>query len=243
MCRNEARRPPTDDRNGIHRGKLAVCSTRIFHPMKARHMPALAGLALIACNGPEPADEVAAVRACYTEYFTALREGDGQGAAQLVDSRTVAYYDSMLVLAREADSLRVAQLPLMDRITVLGMRLRGTPQVLGSMNGRGALAFAIDQGMMGSMGIEGLDLGTIGVDGDVAQAPLTMHGFPTPASFMFHREDGRWHIDITSLFGLSRVALDHLATSRGAAAEALLMELVTGDATAQLPGSVWHPTQ
>jgi len=206
---------------------------------QTRYLPLFAILAM-GCSDGGPKDDVADVKACYESYFAAMREGDGERAAALVDSRTVDYYARMLELARSADSAQVAALDLMDKATVLGMRLRGNPGTLRAMDGRSALALAVDGGLMGGGGMNGLGLGTVEVEGDVAKAGLTMRGFPVPASFRFQREDGHWRIDLTSLFDLSRMALGHGAGGSDAA-DALLMEMLSEASGGEVPPGIWHP--
>ncbi len=204
-------------------------------------LPLVFTLLLVACGDSGPKDDVGDVRTCYENYFDALRRADGPTAAQLVDTRTAVYYTSMLELARNADSAQVAGLDMMDKLTVLGMRMRGSPEQLRGMDGRDAIALAVDAGMMGSNGIEGLELGAVTVEGDKARAPLTMHGFPTPAVFEFHREQGEWRIDLTSLFNISRMAFGQMAGGAGKSEQELIHELLEQTAGMPVPQDVWHP--
>jgi len=92
---------------------------------------------------------------------------------------------------------------------------------------------------MGDDGPEGLSLGNVEVNGDEAQAPLKMYGFPTPAKFTFRRENGGWRIDITSLFDLSRQGLQQVAkTAEGGNFVLKMLEESTGQA---IPEGIWHP--
>ena len=205
-------------------------------------MHLLLGTALLgfsACgsdSGPE--DDVTAIRTCYDNYFAALKEGRGDDAAALVDSRTVAHYERMLDLARNADSSTVAGLDVMDQITVLSMRLGHGHDALLAMDAREAIARSVSEGLMGDEGPEGLSLGNVEVNGDEAKAPLKMYGFPTPAKFTFRRESGGWRIDITSLFDLSRQGLQQVAkTAEGGNFVLNMLEETTGKS---IPEGIWH---
>jgi hypothetical protein len=203
-----------------------------------------ATLLLMGCSESAPTetvDESAAVRACYDGYFTALREGKGEVAAELVDSRTLAHYERMLDLARSADSATVAALEPMDKLTVLAMRLQNSAPDLKAMDVRTALSRSISGGIMASEAPEGLDLGTVTVNGEEAKAPLKLHGFPTPASFTFRRENGAWRIDLTSLFDLSRMAFQHMAGSSGKEGNAFMMQVLEENTGTPVPSTVWHP--
>lgn len=200
----------------------------------------VAVLATTACgsdNGPE--DDVTAIRACYDNYFAALKEGRGDDAAALVDSRTVAHYERVLDLARHADSSTVAGLDIMDQIAVLAMRMDNDHQQLMAMDATEAIARSVSEGLMADEGPQGMTLGNVEVNGDEAQAPLKMYGFPTPAKFTFRREQDGWRIDITSLFELSRQGLEQVAkTAEGGNFVLQMLEESTGK---KIPERIWHP--
>lgn len=185
-------------------------------------------------------DDVTAIRACFDNYFAALKEGRGQDAAELVDSRTVAHYERVLELARNADSTTVAGLDAMDQIAVLSMRMVNSPEELIGMDAREAIARSVSDGLMSDSGPEGISLGNVEVTGDEAQAPLKMFGFPTPAKFTFRKEEKGWRIDITSLFELSKQGMQQvMKASEGEANPVLkLLQETTGK---EVPLSIWHP--
>ncbi len=195
----------------------------------------------VACSDSGPKDDVADIRVCYDTYFAALKAGEGAKAAELVDSNTLAHFDRMLELARTGDSITVSGLDPMDKLTVLAMRMQNTPEALRSMSVKEAVAHSVSDGLMANEGPEGLELGTISVDGDKAKAPLKMHGFPTPASFSFQRENGTWKIDLTSLFDLSRMAFQHMSASSGEEGNAFLLMLLEENMGGPVPKDIWHP--
>ena len=196
----------------------------------------------VACSDSGPKDDVADIRACFDNYFAALKAGDGNMAASLVDNNTLKHFDHMLELARSADSATVSGLDAMDQMTVLSMRMQVPAEELRSLDARDAVARSVSKGMMADGGPEGLGLGDVTVEGDKASAPLKMYGFPTPAKFSFQREEGQWHIDLTSLFDLSRQAFGQMA-SGGEEGNAMLMQMLEENTGMAVPASVWHPVK
>ncbi len=196
----------------------------------------------VACSDNGPEDDVAEIRACYDNYFAALKAGQGDKAAELVDNNTLAHFDRMLELARSADSTTVSTLDAMDKLTVLSMRMQIPVEELRDMDARTALARSVSDGMMANEGPEGLTLGTVTVEGDKATAPLKMYGFPTPATFSFQRQDGSWRIDLTSLFELSRQAFGQLGGD-GTDGNAMLLELLEENTGSAVPEGIWNPAR
>lgn len=202
---------------------------------------------LVACaeSGPtdsKPKDDAADVRACFDNYFAALKAGEGEKAAALVDNNTLQHFERMLDLARNADSITVSGLDAMDQMTVLSMRMQVPAEELRSMDAHAAVARSVSNGLMADDGPDGLGLGDVVVEGDKASAPLKMYGFPTPAKFGFQREDGNWRIDLTSLFDLSRQAFGQMASGTGDG-NAMLMKLLEENTGMAVPASVWHPAK
>lgn len=195
----------------------------------------------MACSDKGPEQDVEEIRACYDSYFESLKAGDGDKAAELVDSNTLKHFDRMLELARTADSATVSGLDAMDKLTVLSMRSQIPAEQLRGLDARAALARSVSDGMMANEGPEGLSLGTVTVDGDKASAPLKMYGFPTPANFSFQREDGTWRIDLTSLFDLSRKAFEQMGGD-GTEGNAALIKLLEDNTGTTVPGTIWHPS-
>lgn len=210
--------------------------------MKRWYTLLLLPLLFVACSDSGPADDVAEIRACFDNYFAALKAGEGDKAASLVDSNTMQHFDRMLDLARTADSASVSHLDAMDQMTVLSMRMQIPADELRAMDARTAVARSVSKGMMADGGPDGLGLGDVTVEGDKANAPLKMFGFPTPAKFSFQREDGEWRIDLTSLFELSKQAFGQMATG-GADGNKVLMQMLEENTGMPVPANVWQPVQ
>lgn len=196
----------------------------------------------VACSDSGPEDDVVEIRACYDNYFAALKAGEGDKAAELVDSNTLSHFDRMLDLARTADSTTLSALDAMDKLTILSMRMQIPAEQMRNMDARSALARSVSDGMMANEGPEGLTLGTVKVEGDKATAPLKMYGFPTPANFSFQREDGAWRIDLTSLFDLSRKAFSQMGGD-GAGGNATLLKLLEENTGSAVPEGIWNPAR
>jgi hypothetical protein len=211
--------------------------------MRTQLIAPMVFLFLLGCTAKkEQQDDVAEIRNVYGAYMKALQHGDGARAAELADARTVEYYRGILDLARHADSTKVAGLDLLDRILVLGLRANSDRKELRHMEVREAMMIGSGSAMIGQDEMARMDLGTVSIEGDHASAPLTMYGFPLPASFHFNRENGQWKVDVTELFSFSRMAFEELARQGEGTDTAWIMELI-GEPRGGSLDSLWHPLQ
>ena len=63
------------------------------------------------------------IRETFNYYKSALLNDDGNAAINLIDSRSVTYYDDMLDKIIESDSVTVDNLPITDKLLILIVRL------------------------------------------------------------------------------------------------------------------------
>lgn len=183
------------------------------------------------------------VREAYSAYKAAILADQGAEAVQHVDSRTVQYYTDIQRQAVEADSLTVDGLAILDKLMVLAIRHRTPREQLLSFDGVSLFTYAVEQGMVGKNSVANLSIGTITINGDTAQGQVINNGQVTPLAYHFNKEDGRWKIDLTSIFGVSGSAFQQMVDqSEQAENDYLLMilELTTG----KKPGAdIWQPVK
>src|SRR5262245_40976229 len=148
-------------------------------------------------------DDVAAVRALFNQYKTALLTGDGATAARLVDQETFAYFEEIKALTLDGAEDAVRERPFVDRLLIVTMRHELAKEQLQTMDLEGLPKHAIDAGWIGKQSIMGLGIGAITVDGDLATAvAITPSAAPpgqspgTAASselqYRFVREQNEW---------------------------------------------------
>lgn len=87
--------------------------------------------------------EEKAVRNSFDLYKSAILNDEGEKAINQVDSRTVAYYSNILDHVRNADSMKVETLSILDKLMVFSIRHRTSPEEIKSFDGRSLLVYAI----------------------------------------------------------------------------------------------------
>ncbi len=182
-----------------------------------------------------------AVHAALAAYREALLAQDGAAAWEAVDAHTRAYYAELIQTCQMGDSAALVDLSVLDLMTVLAARIRTPAAELVRFNGRDFFVYAVDAGMIGKGGVMGMDAGIVRTAGDDARAEALMHG-ESPGIFLdFHREEGTWRFDLTSIFGIAEAALTlQIQSQNQRPAEFIfeVLELMTGEKPD--PG-IWHP--
>lgn len=179
------------------------------------------------------------IRKCFESYSNALVNQKGEDAANFIDSRTIQYYNSIGEMARDADSVKVQSLPILDKIMVLLVRHRVTKEDVLSFDGKALFIYAINHGMIDKSSVGQLKLGTITTEKDSAKAQLIFQGTEYPQSLNFYKEQGQWKYDLTSSFVLAMPALQKLIDELGE--ETLIDWMLNADKQNKPSPTIWRP--
>lgn len=183
-----------------------------------------------------PADDVA-IRRVFADYQAAVEHGDGPRAAALLDASTMAFYERMKQAALDMPGDDVRQQPLVERLTIVAMRVGKTRAQLTAAPTAELVAAAIAQGG-GMSSVRGVELTSIVVDGDTAEAIPRKAGLALPVTFAFRRENGAWRIDLTRL--LAR-ASELLKSQLKGMSEDQLIRAYIASAGGTVDEAMWDP--
>lgn len=190
----------------------------------------------------QAADEVF-IKQAFNGYKTAILNDKGDEALKFIDTRTINYYGYILELVKNADSIIVDSLSVLDKLMVLSVRHRTSREDILSFDGKKLLVYAIKSGMVGKSSVANISIGEVKVDGEVANGQVVNNGQKTPIYFNFYKEDGQWKIDLTSIFQVSTMAFKQVITESGQAENQYLLsilEMLTGNK----PGKeIWEPVK
>lgn len=141
-----------------------------------------------------------AIRETYDLANQALTSRDAAALAAHVSASTFTYFDRLLNLARVGTKAQVMSLPPSEMMELVMMRNRCTGAQLKNMTGPFWLKACFEGGDYYDM--DGIELGSIKIRGDFAEASLEYGGFDivddsnNPIYFLFVKENGTWRWDI-----------------------------------------------
>lgn len=184
-------------------------------------------------------NEVGLIRKNFDSYKTFLYNGNGGEAANLVDSHTIKYYDDIIDLVKNADSLKVESLSLLDKIMVLIVRQRVSKENILNFDGKALLIHAINNGMIDKNSAGSLTIGDATVDKNSAKGQLIFNGTESPYFSNFYKENGQWKYDLTSSFSIGIPALQKLEKELGE--RGFINALLNAGNGNKLSQNVWGP--
>jgi len=171
------------------------------------------------------------VRRSFENYKSTILNDKGEEAVHYVDSRTITYYSEILAKTKNADSIEVNNLGLMDKIMVFSIRHRATKSEILSFDGKGLLIYAIKEGMVRKNSVANNTVGDVEIDGTFAKGRFIANGQKTPFYFHFYKEKDVWKIDLTSIFTIGTAAFKKMQEESGLNENEYLfslLEMLTG---------------
>jgi hypothetical protein len=198
-------------------------------------------LLFLFANVASAAEEPAAVKAAFGEYKKALLAGHGAAAAQVVDRDTIAYYARMKELALGARADVVKRQSLFDRMMIVMLRHRMSPQKLRQLAPEKLFAHGVEQGWIGKEGVAELEVGDIQIDGAQATAVVVRGGQRTPLKFLFQKEQGKWLINLRNLMNAANHAFALIAKQQQVSEDELILSLTEQATGKKVRADVWDP--
>jgi hypothetical protein len=199
---------------------------------------AVAVFILLRTPGPPP-EEV--VRQAFAAYKHAVLANDGAGAAALISNGTAEWYGRMQDLALHASKEETDALGPLEKIQVLGFRLRVPLDELRTMSGRQLFAYSVSHGWIARASMERAEFGTVVASDGTAVAQLLLSGKDTGQQYVFKREDGRWVFDQLATLEKGNAAIKTAAAQRGISEDQFVEFLVESTTHKKLGDDLWQP--
>lgn len=198
-------------------------------------------LSFMACNNDSGEDETKkAIRATFENYKAAIVKDNGTTAVNFVDTRTLDYYTELLDVVLYADSIKVDQLTILDKFQVLAIRYIATDDQLLSLNGKGFLAFTIDEGMT-SKNVIGVKVDHVIVDGNFARGEISAEGKKAELYFSFYKEAAGWKLDLTSIFDVSTLIFNKMIADSQLSENEFILMILRNLTKKRSIDEIWDP--
>ena len=188
------------------------------------------------------------VRQLFTRYKTALIQGDGQLASELVDADTLSFFEEIKTLALDGDEASIRERAFVDRLLIVTMRHELPTEILQSMGLENLLQHAVASGWIGKQSIAQLGIGEVAVDGDSATGVAITVGLPPPEDaepllYRFVQEDGTWKFRFHSLVDGINGLIAQFTAQMGTDEDDLIFLLVEQLSGRQVLPEVWERPQ
>jgi hypothetical protein len=180
-------------------------------------------------------EDIKAIKNVYATYNKATANKNAEEALHCLTTSSVDYYSQLLTFSKTADSVSLANLPIVDMLMTLTIKARTEASLLCSMNtGEELLLQALREGMTGDIN----PIKEITVEGDTAYA--TVKDTTALVSHKFIKESTGWKIDLTYSFSVLSQRLETI-TQEYQLPKQLLCIATLKRASIEIPETIWKP--
>lgn len=195
-----------------------------------------------ACAGADRNDQ--AVIEMFEGYQSALLEDDGAKAVDYLSDTTVAYYSDAIAKAISMPEDALRQESFLDRFTVLRIRDTFDAEELASMTGEELLVYAIEQSWIDKEGTALFEVQRVSLRDNFAAIRMSRDGAEIPFPFEAYNEDGRWKLDLTSVFAPANLGFVQQAEASGLTQDQFIHQILVALGSADgLTDELWLPIE
>ena len=181
------------------------------------------------------------VRKTFENYKAAILNDNAKEAFKNIDSRTEKYYTEILDEVKNADSIKINSMSLIDKVTILSVRSKAKKSEILAMQGSQLFLYAIENGMVGKNSVSNNGIGEITINNNFAKGKLKVNGKEVPFYFHFYNEQGQWKLDLTSLFPASNMAFKAMVKESELEENEYLFSLLEIMNGSKPSSSIWEP--
>lgn len=186
--------------------------------------------------------EEKAIEASFKNYQSALQKKDGEAAAKVVTRQSIEEYAQLLEHVQKSDEAEVRKMGLWEKLMVLQVRHRATPQQLRSLKSPDFFDFMVRQGWAGGEEVAGIKLEEIVATADAAKAGVLLNGKPTPTLYHFRREGGVWKIDLSANAARAEELLLKNLKNKPLSADDYIIQALEWRTGSKASTNIWKPT-
>ena len=166
-----------------------------------------------------------AIQNTFSQYRKALLERDSSGAADMVDSRTIALYAQILTDALNMPHEKLSQLDFISKFILLRVRHEFNRSQIEKMSGRDLFKLGVDRGWISNSTVTNVDrLARIEIDADKASASIPQA--PGVTALYFQKESGQWKLALWQSFRIANLAMKAQVEKSGLTEEEFILKTI-----------------
>ncbi|MGY8802787.1 MAG: hypothetical protein ACKVK6_00970 [bacterium] len=182
-----------------------------------------------------------AIRDVFRAYRTAILEGKGEDAADLLCQSTLDYFDRMRILALDGDAAAVQATALVDQMQTMLFRLSVPAKTLETLSAKGLIAYSVEQGWIGKKSVQKVTPGKVQTEKDGALLHVNVDGEDAGPAFRFYREAKGWRLDLVPTLKATDGVLRSTALRAGVPHNEYILKVMSLALDTEIGDEAWEP--
>ncbi|WP_420627351.1 hypothetical protein [Candidatus Leptofilum sp.] len=153
------------------------------------------------------------IRAVFEQFRTATKNGDGDGAVEVVSSLDVEWYDYLLVGALTLEREELGALATIEKFIILRLRHNFSLEELENLTGEDVIILSFERGWIDLSYLENFEIDEVDIGIDPGNALVT---FADGTAMFFYREGGRhWKVSLGQFMSQANEELNQIIRESG----------------------------
>ncbi|MBN2703933.1 MAG: hypothetical protein JXR23_06950 [Pontiellaceae bacterium] len=188
---------------------------------------------------PKSSSAAPAVQESFAALKTALRDGNGPGAASRVTPQTLEMYERCRKLALDSAGTDFESLSQLEVLLTFQLRWLLPKAELETMDGTEVFAWGVEEGLVKKDTLAAIELDKVQPEGGKAVATLRNQGQPvTDLVFDFELHDGVWQLDFKRILQSTDRAFAALRERAGKTKIELAVYLIEQTYESEVPSQI-----
>jgi hypothetical protein len=204
-------------------------------------LAALLSVSLVVPLQASASEDGDAIRDVFRAYRSAILEGRGQDAADLLGQSTLDYFDRMRTLALDGDAAAVQSTALVDQMQIMLFRLRVPTKTLETLSAKALIAYSVEQGWIGKKGVQKVTPGKVQSEKDGALLHVNVDGEDAGPAFRFYREAKGWRLDLVPTLKATDGILRSTALHAGVPHTEYILKVMSLALDTEVGDEAWEP--
>lgn len=162
----------------------------------------------------------------FEKFKWAVVDNKPEQAVKYIDTKSISYYSLIIDKTKNADSLALDSMNILDKLMILTMRHVMPHDDILNLDGKGLFKYAVKNGIAGKDNLQHITTGKMIINNDTAFVQAIKSGEPSNHYLNFHKEEGVWKFDITSLFKISETSFKKVQIKSGKSENEFLFAII-----------------
>jgi len=150
---------------------------------------------IFSCDSNSNEDKI---RESFATYKKGMLENNPELAISKLHSNTFDYFEDILFIVKEDDSIEVSKIPPYEKSIVLLTRHMLSVNEINNISGQELLKFILTEDISDRSGISNLSIGEITITEDLALGEILIKDEPSVFNYKFYQVNSEWSLDLTS---------------------------------------------
>lgn len=182
------------------------------------------------------------IREVFTAYKEAVTHKDGITAYELINQKTISFYQQVWEECKKADSVTVSNYPFEEKLWVLTSRHLIPQDLAKQFTVKEVFCYLLRQNWIHKEDLSAMKIGDMEIDGNFAIAQMQYKGEDIPYFFQFVKEsNGHWKVNLIEMLETAGRNVEAIIAAGNLSEDKFIIESIEKISGKKTNKAIWLP--